>query len=229
MTKMLFFLNFLCLAVLDLSCCTRAFSSWGEQGLLSSCSACTSCCGVFSYYGAQILDSVPRGLSCPRACGMFLHQVLNPVPCIGRQIGFSPTGPQGKSQDCPSCLISEQNVLDNCCSLLSGLRPMSLYLALPSCVQLLLDHLLLGQFSHFILGKIVLPGPLAILLSILYCSLIPACLDVESLHSFFKIIFFFKKRSPGEGNGNLNSSILDQKIPWTKEPGGLQSIRSRTV
>ena len=86
---------------------------------------------------------------------------------------------------------------------------MSLYLALPSCVQLLLDHLLLGQFSHFILGKIVLPGPLAILLSILYCSLIPACLDVESLHSFFKIIFFFKKRSPGEGNGNLNSSILD--------------------
>ena len=32
MTKMPFFLNFLCLAVLDLSCCTQDFSSWGEQG-----------------------------------------------------------------------------------------------------------------------------------------------------------------------------------------------------
>ena len=29
-------------------------------------------------------------------------------------------------------------------------------------------------------------------------------------------------RSPGEGNGN--SSILAWKIPWTKEPGGLQSM-----
>ena len=52
--------------------------------------------------------------------------------------GFSTTGPQGKSQDCPSCLISEWNVLDNCCSLLSGLSPMNLCLGLPICVQLLL-------------------------------------------------------------------------------------------
>ena len=31
------------------------------------------------------------------------------------------------------------------------------------------------------------------------------------------------ERSPGEGNGNP-LSILAWKIPWTKEPGGLQSI-----
>ena len=30
-------------------------------------------------------------------------------------------------------------------------------------------------------------------------------------------------RSPGGGNGNP-SSILAWRIPWTKEPGGLQSI-----
>ena len=30
-------------------------------------------------------------------------------------------------------------------------------------------------------------------------------------------------RSPGEGNGN-HSSILAWRIPWTKEPGGLQSM-----
>ena len=29
-------------------------------------------------------------------------------------------------------------------------------------------------------------------------------------------------RSPGEGNGN-HSSILAWRIPWTEEPGGLQS------
>ena len=30
-------------------------------------------------------------------------------------------------------------------------------------------------------------------------------------------------RSPGEGNGN-HSSILAWKIPWTEEPGGLESM-----
>ena len=33
-------------------------------------------------------------------------------------------------------------------------------------------------------------------------------------------------RFPGERNGN-HSSILDWKISWTKEAGGLQSIRSQ--
>ena len=35
-------------------------------------------------------------------------------------------------------------------------------------------------------------------------------------------------RSPGEGNGNpLQYSCL--KIPWTEEPGGLQSVGSQRV
>ena len=36
-------------------------------------------------------------------------------------------------------------------------------------------------------------------------------------------------RSPGEGNGNSHSSILAWKIPWTEEPGGLQSTGSQRV
>ena len=35
-------------------------------------------------------------------------------------------------------------------------------------------------------------------------------------------------RSPGEGNGN-HFSILVQRIPWTEEPGGLQSVGSQKV
>ena len=35
-------------------------------------------------------------------------------------------------------------------------------------------------------------------------------------------------RSPGEGNGNP-SSILAWKIPWTEEPGGLQSMGSQRI
>ena len=34
-------------------------------------------------------------------------------------------------------------------------------------------------------------------------------------------------RSPGEGNGNP-SSILAWRIPWTEEPGGLQSMGSQS-
>ena len=35
-------------------------------------------------------------------------------------------------------------------------------------------------------------------------------------------------RSPGGGHGN-NSSILAWRIPWTEEPGRLQSIGSERV
>ena len=35
-------------------------------------------------------------------------------------------------------------------------------------------------------------------------------------------------RSAGEGNGN-HSSILAWEIPWTEEPGGLQSMGSQRV
>ena len=43
-------------------------------GLLSSCSVQASCCGGFSYFGAQALGTwasvvVARGLSCTEACG----------------------------------------------------------------------------------------------------------------------------------------------------------------
>ena len=32
-------------------------------------------------------------------------------------------------------------------------------------------------------------------------------------------------RSPGEGNGNLLQYSCAWEIPWTEEPGGLQSMR----
>ena len=35
-------------------------------------------------------------------------------------------------------------------------------------------------------------------------------------------------RSPGKGNGN-HSSILAWRIPWTEEPGGLQSLGLQRV
>ena len=35
-------------------------------------------------------------------------------------------------------------------------------------------------------------------------------------------------RSPGEGNGT-HSSILAWRIPWTEEPGGLQSMGLQRV
>ena len=45
---------FLFLAALGLQCCLRAFSSYGDQGLLSSCGARASHCGGFSCCGAQL-------------------------------------------------------------------------------------------------------------------------------------------------------------------------------
>jgi len=36
-------------------------------------------------------------------------------------------------------------------------------------------------------------------------------------------------RFPGEGHGNTHSSILAGKIPWTEEPGRLQSIGSQEL
>ena len=35
--------------------------------------------------------------------------------------------------------------------------------------------------------------------------------------------------SPREGNGNLGNCILAWEIPWTKEPGGLESVGSQRV
>ena len=36
-------------------------------------------------------------------------------------------------------------------------------------------------------------------------------------------------RSPGEGNGNTLQYTLTWKIPWTEEPGRLQSMGSQRV
>ena len=36
-------------------------------------------------------------------------------------------------------------------------------------------------------------------------------------------------RSPGEGNGNPLPVLLPGKIPWTEEPGRLQSMGSQRV
>ena len=36
-------------------------------------------------------------------------------------------------------------------------------------------------------------------------------------------------RSPAGGHGNLLHGILAWRIPWTEEPGGLQSIESQRI
>ena len=83
-----YFLFMYLLIVLCLHCCPRAFSSWGEWGLLSSCSAQASYCSGFSFCRAQALGMqasvvVVHVLSCPVACEIFLDQRLN--LCLGRR------------------------------------------------------------------------------------------------------------------------------------------------
>ena len=67
---------YLFFTVLGLHCCTWAFSG---------CSEWASHCSGFSYCEAQALRHmgsvvVGQELSCPAACGVFLHQGLNPCP-----------------------------------------------------------------------------------------------------------------------------------------------------
>ena len=66
-------------------CCTWAFSSCRERGLLSSCGAWVSHCCGFSYCGAWALgawasEAVARGLSCPVVCVIFPDQGSNQCP-----------------------------------------------------------------------------------------------------------------------------------------------------
>ena len=86
------------MVVLGLHCCTHAFSSCGQWGLLCSYSAWASHCGGFSCRGAQALGCmgfssfsvvaadwlqstgsvvVLHGPSCPVPCGIFPDQGLN--------------------------------------------------------------------------------------------------------------------------------------------------------
>ena len=80
-----FFFNFyLFLAAMGLYCCARAFSS-GECRLLSVVApwpliAAASLAVGHALYGAQASVAEAHGLSCFKACGIFLDQGLNPCP-----------------------------------------------------------------------------------------------------------------------------------------------------
>ena len=83
---------YLFLAALDLCCCVRAFSSFSEWGLLSSCSTRASHRSGFSCCGARVSVGVARGL-----CGTGVPLLLGHmepsrtrdrtrISCIGWQI-----------------------------------------------------------------------------------------------------------------------------------------------
>ena len=80
------------LAVLGLHCCVHAFSSCGEQGLLSSYSAWASHCSGFSCPRAQALGCMGfsscgiRGLVAPQHVGSSQTRDSAGVPCTARQI-----------------------------------------------------------------------------------------------------------------------------------------------
>ena len=67
-----------------LGCLLWALLSYGEWGLLSSCSAEASHCGGFSCCGERTLDVwasvvVAHGLSGSTVCGIFAEQRLSPA------------------------------------------------------------------------------------------------------------------------------------------------------
>ena len=78
----LFLFLYLFLTVLGLCCCAWAFSSWGEQGLLSSCGVWAywggfSCCKAWAVgQGCSVV--VAHGLSCPTARRVFPEQGWDP-------------------------------------------------------------------------------------------------------------------------------------------------------
>ena len=94
---------YLFLAVLGLCCCVRAFSSWGEQGLLSRSIVQVSHCGGFSCCrawapGMQALVAVVHRLSCSESCGILVPQPRT-EPMFPALAGwFLTTGPPGKCQ-----------------------------------------------------------------------------------------------------------------------------------
>ena len=80
-----FFKFYLLLAALGLCCCTGAFSSWGERGLLFAADARASHCGGFSCCGARALGAqasivVAHGLS---SCGSWA--LARRLSCCGAQ------------------------------------------------------------------------------------------------------------------------------------------------
>ena len=89
----LFFKNnfiYLFLAVLDLCCCARLFSSCGKWGLLSSCSVQASLCGGFSCCRARALGRT--GFSKLRHMGsVIVHPRLSSASSIAVVHRFSCT------------------------------------------------------------------------------------------------------------------------------------------
>ena len=103
MKYVFWFYFYLPMAGLVLDCCEGAFSSCGEQGLLSGCGAHASHCPVSSrcrpwarghvervlwgvWASAQALGCVVRGLSCPAAWGISRARNWTGVSCISRWI-----------------------------------------------------------------------------------------------------------------------------------------------
>ena len=104
--------------MLGLCCCTWAFSSCDEQGLLSSCSAWASHCGGFSCCGARALGhAVVSGCGTwaqlPRGIWDLARPGIEPcIPGIGRWILLhcttrevwepSSVSPKARYLPCPS-------------------------------------------------------------------------------------------------------------------------------
>ena len=92
-----FLIMYFFLAALGLRCCTQAFASCGERGLLFIAARGLPIAvaphvkhgllarGLQSLWHAGSVVVV-HGFSCSTACGIFLDQGSNPCPCIGRQI-----------------------------------------------------------------------------------------------------------------------------------------------
>ena len=91
------------MAVLGLYCCTWTISRFGEQGLLSSCSAWASHCSGFSSCGARPLECA--GFSSWGAWAYFFHSMWNlprpgiePVsPALVRFLHAAPPGKYPKA------------------------------------------------------------------------------------------------------------------------------------
>ena len=86
--------------VLSLCCCTGFLLVAVSGGYSLWCWA--SHCGDFSYCWAWPLEDggtwvVAHGFSCPEACGIFLVQGSNRVPCIGRWIPYHWTTREGQN------------------------------------------------------------------------------------------------------------------------------------
>ena len=99
-------------AVLGLRCCTWAFSSWSQRGLLSSCGAWASrgagsCCGALAL--GRMGSVVRHWLGCPVESPQTTERTRVPWTAGG----FLTTGPPGKSKNKISSVPSLQVPLES--------------------------------------------------------------------------------------------------------------------